>query len=217
MKGAILGICAAGAGGAYWYAGSGPDFDRVVHRPPMNVYAAFSALGPEGTMSYGHNERLGRRVSRRIEKTLGEALHYEILVADGRVLDVELNFAPGPDGQGTRMTAEFDVNAYAIGSTFENEAGIALALVPDAFFDNRFAHFMDEMVDDIEAGRPLRPLSLADAGIRPARDGGSSVHARRAIAERNRREAGAPMTRARPMVDPDRAANDYVNGRDAGP
>ena len=46
MKAVLCGISALGAGGIYMLAGSsGPDFDRVVNKPPMSVYAAFSALG----------------------------------------------------------------------------------------------------------------------------------------------------------------------------
>lgn len=214
MKAALCGISALGAGGIYLFAGSaGPDFDRIVNKPPMTVYAAFSALGPAGTMTEAPSGDNQHRISRRIEKTPGQEIHYEILLDDRPVIDVDLHFEPGPDNKGTRLTAEFDLDAYALGSTYETEAGIALSMVPDGFIDQQFASFMNHRVADIEAGRPLPPLDLAGSGVRHARATGSSVAERRRIAEWERREAAAPTVRATPMVDPDRVAHEHIAGR----
>jgi hypothetical protein len=214
MKAAFCGLSALSACGVYMLAGSaGPDFDRVVSREPMAVYAAFSALGPEGTVSYGPTADSPHRITRRIEKTLGEEIHYEILVDDRPVIDATLNFEPGPENKGTRLTAEFDLDAYALGAAYETDAGVALSMVPDGYIDRQFASFMAHRVADIEAGRPLPPLDLANSGMRHARRDGKSVAERRRIAERERRAAAAPMVRARPMVDPDRVASDHRAGR----
>jgi hypothetical protein len=214
MKAAFCGLSLMSACGVYMLAGSsGPDFDRVVSREPMAVYAAFSALGPEGTVSLGPSSDSQHRITRRIEKTLGEEIHLEILVDDRPVIDTRLHFEPGPENKGTRLTAEFDLDAYALGSVYETEAGVALSMVPDGYIDQQFASFMNHRVADIEAGRPLPPLDLASSGVRHARRDGKSVAERRHIAERERRAAAAPMVRARPMVDPDRAAADHMAGR----
>ena len=214
MKAVLCGISALGAGGIYFLAGTpGPDFDRVVNKPPMTVYAAFSALGPEGTISEGPSGDMPHRMTRRIEKTPGQEIHYEILLDDRPVVDVDLHFAPGPENKGTRLTAEFDLDAYALGSAYETEAGIALSLVPEGYIDQQFASFMNHRVADIEAGRPLPPLDLAGSGIREARATGSSLSERRRIAERERRAAAAPSARATPMVDPDRIAREHLDGR----
>ena len=214
MKAALCGISALGAGGIYLLVGSpGPDFDRVVNKPPMTVYAAFSALGPVGTITEGPTRDNPHRMTRRVEKTAGQEIHYEILLDDRPVVDVELHFAPGPENRGTRLTAEFDVDAYALGSTYETEAGIALSMVPTGFIDQQFASFMSHRVADIEAGRPLPPFSLAGSGLRHARETGQSVAERRSIAERERRQAAAPSARATPMVDPDRVADEHIAGR----
>jgi hypothetical protein len=214
MKAAVFGMSLIGAGGLYMLAGSpGPDFDRVVNRPPMAVYAAFSALGQEGTISQGPTADMPHRVTRRIEKTPGEEIRIEILIDDRPVIDAELHFEPGPENKGTRLTAEFDVDAYALGSAFETEAGIALSMVPDGYIDQQFASFMAHRVADIEAGRPLPPFSLASSGVRKARRDGANAAERRRLAERERRAAAAPMVRATPMVDPDRAASDHLAGR----
>ena len=86
-------------------------------------------------------------------------------------------------------------------------------MVPDGFIDQQFANFMEHRVADIEAGRPLPPLDLASSGMRQARRDGKSVAERRRIAERERRAAAAPMVRARPMVDPNRAAAEHMAGQ----
>jgi hypothetical protein len=214
MKAALCAVSALGAGGIYLLAGTpGPDFDRVVNKPPMTVYAAFSALGPAGTISEDPTGSTPHRMTRRVEKTAGREIHYEILLDDRPVVDVDLHFAPGPDNRGTRLTAEFDLDAYALGSVYETEAGIALSMVPEGYIDQQFASFMNHRVADIEAGRPLPPFDLASSGVRHARQTGSSVAERRHIAERERREAAAPMVRATPMVDPNRVAGDHIEGR----
>ena len=214
MKAAYCALSALGAGGIYFLAGSpGPDFDRVVNKPPMTVYAAFSALGQEGTISVGPTGDTPHRMTRRIEKTLGREIHYQLLLDDRPVIDADLHFEPGPGDKGTRLTAEFDLDAYALGSAYETEAGIALSMVPDGYIDQQFASFMNHRVADIEAGRPLPPLDLASSGVRPARPTGASVAERRRIAERERRAAAAPMVRATPMVDPDRVAGEHIAAR----
>ena len=214
MKAILCGISAIGAGGVYFLAGSpGPDFDRVVNKSPMAVYAAFSALGPAGTFSEPRSPDGQHRITRRVEKTAGQEIHYEILLDDRPVVDVDLHFAPGPEDKGTRLTAEFDLDAYALGASYETEAGIALSMVPNGYLDQQFANFMEHRVADIEAGRPLPPLDLASSGMRRARPVGSSVAQRRAIAEQERRAAAAPSARATPMVDPNRVADQHMSGR----
>lgn len=218
MRTIMFGMAACATGGAAWWAGSpGPDFDRFIDRPPINVYAAFSALGNEGTTSEPASGDTPS-VTRRITKVMGESIKLEMLLDDRVVMEAELNFTPGPDGHGTRVTGEFDVNASAVGSAFETEAGVALALVPDSYFDNQFAQLMDEMADDVAAGRPLDPLGLADAGVR--RQGlstPSSVEGRRAQIRSQQHKASAPTQRARPMVNPNQVARQHVQSNGQPP
>ena len=212
MRSIMFGMAACATGGAAWWAGSaGPDFDRVINRPPINVYASFSALGNEGTVTEPASGEMPK-VTRRITKVMGESLTLELLMDDRPVMEVELHFTPGPEGRGTRLTGEFDVNASAIGSAFETPAGVALSLVPDAYFDNQFAQLMDEMADDVEAGRPLDPLGMASAGVRRQQplSSSASVEGRRAQMRTQQHRASAPSQRAGPMVDPDSVARAHV-------
>lgn len=211
MRTIMFGMAACATGGAAWWAGSpGPDFDRVIDRPPINVYAAFSTLGNEGTVTEPASSDMPK-MTRRITKVMGETLKLELLLDDRVVMEAELNFSPGPDGRGTRLTGEFDVNASAVGSAFETPAGVALSLVPDSYFDNQFAQLMDEMADDVEAGRPLDPIGLASAGVRRQQlSSPSSVEGRRAQMRSQQHRASEPTQRARPMVDPNRVARQHV-------
>ena len=219
MRTIMFGMAACATGGAAWWAGSpGPDFDRVINRPPINVYAAFSALGNEGTVTEPGNGDTPK-VTRRITKVTGESLKLELLLDDRPVMEAELHFTPGPGGQGTRLTGEFDVNASAVGSAFETPAGVALSLVPDSYFDNQFAQLMDEMADDVEAGRRLDPLGMASAGVRRQQplSSSASVEGRRAQMRSQQYQASAPSQRARPMVNPDSVARQHVRSNGSTP
>jgi hypothetical protein len=212
MKNFVLSLAGIGVGGAAWYGIDSPDFDRTINRPPAAVYAAFSELSEEGTFAAPTDEDLDRSVQVRTVKAQGETISYEILVDNRPVVTAELNFAPaGEGGNATRMTAEFDIDAFELGSAFETEAGVALSMVPDAYFDRQFAAFMSDLADDIEAGRPLPPLNSDQLGVRER--GSAQVQPSRAAMLRDQRDAARPMSDARPMVDPDAAAEAYRRGQ----
>lgn len=211
MRSILFGVASLGVGGFAFASLDGPDFDRTLKRAPASVYAAFSQLAPEGSRSEETAD--GRRATIRVEKVRGESIHYEILLDDRPVVTAELGFEGADEGRATRMTAEFDMDAYELGSAFETDAGVALSLVPESFIDRQFASFMDDMADDIEAGRSLPPLSLARSGVQAKDNPEASVEVRRELAEQGRRDAVRPMVRPEPMVDPNRAARNYLNGR----
>ncbi|HYD12443.1 MAG TPA: hypothetical protein VEC11_06320 [Allosphingosinicella sp.] len=212
MKSVMLGmggLCACGA----WYLSDGPDFDRVVKKPPMEVYAAFSRLAQEGVVTPPDQRGPGPRVSFKVEKTSGQTIRYEIRFDDRPVVEADLNFSPaGADGRETRMTAELDIDTFELGSAFQTEAGVALSMIPDRFVDAQFARFMEHMVRDVEAGRPLPPLGTRSFGVRSASSSRREADPdyRRARAEAQQRAAVRPMSDARPMVDPNRAADRYL-------
>ncbi len=211
MKGMLLSVAGLGAGAAVFGTMDSPDFDRTIDRSPTAVYAAFSSFAEAGTISEAGSGDTPA-VSLRIVKDEGSAISYELLFDERPAVTAQLNFEPaGEDGTATRMTAEVDVNAYAVGSAFETEAGMALSMVPDAYFDSRFADLMNELADEVEAGRPLQPLGAERIGVRPSDS--VDVADRRAETRRAQREAVRPMTEATPMVDPNAAARAYRDGR----
>ena len=212
MKGMAFSMAALGAGGLAIVGTDSPDFDRTINRPPSAVYAAFSALGEEGEISEPSGRDGVPAITRRIEKESGESIRYQILFGDKPVVTADLNFEAAGGG-GTRMTAELDLDAYAIGSAVESDAGVALAMLPDSAIDHQFAQLMENMVEDVEAGRTLTPLGLGQSGVQWRNDGGTDPNARRYRAQQAQREAVRPMNRAQPMVDPNQAARNYMNGR----
>lgn len=209
MKALIVAVAGLGVGGVAYFNTDGPDFDRVVKRSPAQVYAAFSALAREGTIRLPErSEAIDRDVAIRVTKAQGETIRYEVLFDDRPVVTADLAFAPEGDGAQTHMTAELELDEYELGSAFENEAGVALALVPERLIDAQFANFMDDMVRDVEAGRPLPPLGLDRAGVHRAREATSAAGHRREV-EQQRQAASAPTGSAEPMSDPSRAARRY--------
>lgn len=211
MKGLIVSVAGLGLGGAAYFGTDGPDFDEVVNKRPNEVYSAFSALAPEGTITQPASDAMDRAMTLRVTKESGESIRYEILFDDRPVVTADLAFeAGGEGGQGTRMTAELELDEFELGSAFETEAGVALSMVPETFVDMQFAGFIRDMVRDVEAGRPLPPLGLDRAGVRRHESGTSAE--RRYEQERARRAAAAPMSRPVPMVDPNKAAENYRNG-----
>jgi hypothetical protein len=216
MKALLLGATGLCAGGAVYYMSDGPDFDRIVKKSPAQVYAAFSRLAQQGTITPPDQSGSGPRVSFRVDKVEGQTIHYEIQFNQRPVVEADLTFAAaGADGRETHMTAELDVDAFELGSAFQTEAGVALSLVPDRYIDTQFARFMDHMVDDVEAGRPLPPLAMRRAGIRLARPESQSAVDRRMRADAAQRAASRPRVDPRPMVDPSQAARNYRDGRAA--
>ncbi len=211
MKGTLFSVAGLGVGAAFFGTMDSPDFDRTIDRSPTAVYAAFSSVAEAGTIGGPDGDDLPA-VTLRVVKQEGSAISYELLFDDRPAVTAQLNFeAANGEGTATRMTAEIDVNAYAVGSAFETEAGMALSLVPDSYFDSRFADLMNELADEVQAGRPLQPLGADRMGIR--RSDSVDVADRRSETRRAQRDAVPPMTDAAPMVDPNAVARAYREGR----
>ena len=218
MKLLMLGAAGLFAGGTAYYMSDSPDFDRIVKKSPAQVYAAFSALAQQGTITPPGQPGKGPQLSFRVNKVQGQSIHYEIQIDRNPFVAVDLTFAPaGEGGAQTRMTAELDIDTASLGPELRTEGGVALAMLQERQLDAAFARFMENTVEDIEAGRPLRPLRTSDMGVY---DASARMEAdprlRRARAEARQAAASRPATSARPMVDPNRAADRYLDGRNPG-
>jgi hypothetical protein len=210
MKALIGAVAALGLGGAYWFSGDSPDFERVIDRPPMAVYAAFSQVAQSGPVTArGENGFAGRTVA-RVRKERGELIHYEVLDEDGTtIMTADLHFAPeGEGGQATRMTAELDVDTEAMGA---DRGGTAAMALTETIIDYSFAVLMTDLAREVEKGRPLQPLRLTRMFESPAPPP-RSPEQRLREARRAQNAAVRPMTEAAPMVDPNQAARDHIRG-----
>src|SRR5207253_6106668 len=150
MKLLILGMTGLCAGGTAWYMSDSPDFDRVVKKSPAQVYATFSQLAQQGTITPPGQEGKGPRISFRVAKVEGRSIHYEIQFDQRPAVQADLTFAAaGEDGRQTRLTAELDVDTSALGTSFQTEGGIALSMLQDRVIDAEFARMMNRAVDNI--------------------------------------------------------------------
>ena len=206
MKAVLLSMMGLGVGGAaYFGIHDKPDFERVLNRPQMEVYAAFSALAQEGAISIP-DPKSGRSVTFRVTKVNGESIGYEFLLDDRTVMEAELSFAAAGDNAGqTRMTAEVDLDEAALGSALEMESGLALSLLSERMIDREFARLMGHMAGEVESRRPLAPVGMDLASLRRAR-AEFGVAARSHDAGTGPGAGARPMSRAEPMLDPDRVA-----------
>ena len=216
MKTLLLGMTGLCAGGAAWYMSDSPDFDRVVKKSPAQVYAAFSRLAQQGTVTPPSQDGKGPRISFRVDKVQDRSIHYEVLFDQRPVVTADLAFAAaGEDGRQTRMTGELDLDTAALGAGFQTNQGVALSMLQGRIIDAEFARYMDHMVDEVEAGHPLPALGTASLGVRESPGAlEADPRYRRARAAAQQHAASRPMSSARPMVDPNRAADRYLNGGD---
>ena len=190
MKTLIAAVAALGVGGAIYFGGDSPDFEQVIDRPHMSVYAAFSHAAQEGPITgRGRNGFAGRTVA-RIRKERGELIHYELLNEDNQpVMTAELRFAPeGEGGRATRMTAELDIDAEALGAT--DNGGTAVAALTESFIDYHFAA-LDGRARQRRREGPHAAAAAADpADLDPISDRGPD------------RPSSAQATPARPSARP---------------
>ena len=177
MKGAIIGavgVCGVGAAVVGGSGGGPDDFTAVLSKPPSVVYASFSHFGEVGEKSHLVPNKMANKTTKltqRIVKVPNEQVKLEFLIDDEALLTAEVQMEA--EGQGTRLAAELDFNDGLVRRIMK-EQGADFPIPPFAFqdflIDQVFAAAMKEMVDSIEAGKPL--LSLADTHARWGRGRG---------------------------------------------
>lgn len=226
MKAIILGMVGIGGIGTAGYYGlgeSGPDdFIRTTSKSPASVYNALVAFGPAGdTLISAH---AGRRLVQRVTKVPNEQVKLELLIDSTPILSAELQLSP--DGTGTRIAAEADVDLDAI-HRIADEAGLSDRSLPnfargEDVIDAMFARAMDEMVDRIEQDKPLTPL--ADSWAQSSRGGDTPevVAASRRLEAMHQRlgtrqQLGTrPQHGTHPALDPNAAARRHLSGSRPG-
>ncbi|HEY0413994.1 MAG TPA: hypothetical protein VGD66_12730 [Allosphingosinicella sp.] len=214
MRAILFGVAAVGAGGAALTHGFGrsADYERDIARSPTAVYSAFSAVADAGEVSTAADVP-GGSITSRVRKVEGRSIVLEALMGGKSVVRMELDFAPKAGGAATHMTADLDIDKAAI-DQLDPAGHHELSHVPDFVIDTAFAKWMESNVKEIEAGRPLVPFDVASAPFQSrtaASDPGAAVAERRWEAESAQRRAVAPTASARPMSDPNAAADRYLH------
>lgn len=213
---AVLGV---GGWAAMGLDTSAPDFDKVVARPPAEVYEAFASASPELEVTHpGEGDMTS--VTIRVEREAGESLSYRVLFGETEAVSATIEFEAAGNGDSTRVTGELEIDQDEIRS-FARRAGgdtTHIPRIPNALFDLAFRQQMDELTDRVARGEPLSgieaPGSAAWRGIngRPQSDPESAVAMEHYGREARQEAAVQPMATTRPMVDPDAAVRAYRDG-----
>lgn len=222
MKGIVMGVVGLGGVGAAAYVGTGTggpdDFIAHVNKSPQAVYAAFSALGPEGEIALPGEKGWGSRVRQRITKTANEEVKLVVEVDGKELISAEVEMTP--EGDGTRIAAEFDFDEQAMNALIREAGaeGLPSMAFEEWMMDQAFAEVMKGAVSRIEEGKPL--LSLYETRARWGRDSSTPASGRtsgtRVSETWEQRQRTRPQLDARPALNPNEATREHSRGRNTG-
>ena len=202
----------------------GADVDRVVHRPPQEVYRQFADIFQEEPIRHVASPSGGNEVGSEVETVRDTSIDYALMVDADAVMKIELRFDAVDEGQATRLRGDIDVDQAGLARLFDRAgaAGNPAAQLPEWGFKLALNKVLGAMIADVEAGRPLRPDMAFDGGgsftemrermaeadgwspaQRPDGHGGQRVHPD---------VSNAPMVSNRPMINPSEAAQQHLNG-----
>lgn len=215
MKAIVLGLAGVALTGTVAVVGtgsSGPDdFVGTVNRPTAQVYAAFASMSREGYTAMPERGGWGARYMQRVTKVANERLLWEVMADQQTIASVDIRFAP--EGEGTRVAAEFDIHQAPASASMDagaEDGGPAMLLsLGETAIDMMLAQAMAGMMVDVEAGRPLPTLASSLAGWRPRDAASPNSTPNQAIMEQRQ----ATRQAVRPMVDPNEVARAHRAGR----
>lgn len=215
LKTLMFGFAAVGVGGAALTGGGfggGHDAERVIARPPDQVYAAIASMAEEGVRETEAGSD-SAPLTLEVRKKYGKAVHYVLRLEDKEVASFDLLVSAEQGGEATRVGADIELDQAAL-RKLAGADGEHFPVVPDSLLNIGLSKMLGEMASDIEAGRPLPALGPAEmAGWNMSLP---SVAERKAIAEAQQDAAVAPTPivptgSVEPMVDPNAAAHNYLH------
>lgn len=213
VKTMIFGLAAAGVGGAALTSGGlgGHDAERLVARPPAEVYSAISSMTPEGARERSA-EPGAPAMSFEVRKEGGKAVHWVLKIEGREAGSVDLAVAPDGDGASSRLTADIDFDRAALRKLMPE--GNEFLAMPDAVFNLAVQGMLEEMAAKIEAGTPLESFGPEDlaAWEAPGSGGGGGPDGGAEM-----QSATGPLGSTEPMVDPNEAARNYLKGGQPAP
>ena len=206
MKAMLFGMAALGIGGAFMTGSmGGHDAERTVAQPIEVVYGAVSDMAPEGVQAGNGGDPDAYSV--KVEKDPGNSITYRILDDEKMVAEVKFGFESAGEGS-TRITADLEIDKPAF-AQIDDDSAPRIAAMPDGLLNMGLRRAVREMGEMIENGMPLPTLMEREASLRNEAE--MSVGARSYRARAQQRAAAAPMSSAKPMVDPNDSARDYMN------
>lgn len=190
----VVGVIGAALTGG---AGGTDDYGGVVKQSPQTVYAAFAALGGEGVEAVPI-AGLPLSVTQRITKVPNEQVRLEVMVEGDVLLTADIHLAPAEGGQATQVDAELDVVQAPFERVIEARGGrVPSGVLDHARIDNMFRSAMTDMMAEVEAGRPLRPIGAILSGWDAERSSGSAAP-RRIATQAQQREPVRPQWGSQP-------------------
>jgi hypothetical protein len=189
----LLGIYAMGSG-------SKDDFERTINRPPSYAFEAISdgteplddvsiddvkaasSSYEEGTVTFDYKEKKNESISL--------AVFYDKQPS----FDVNMRFEPLDDGKRTKLLMNIAVHPSPLNNNHSKLPSKARRAVNS---------FLDGLVGKLNRGDILNTGSTIRQQLATPQEQSYATR-------RSTRAAAAPMTSARPMVDPDRVARDHM-------
>ena len=218
VKTMMFGFAAAGVGGAALTSGSfggGHDAERVIAKPPAEVYAAIASMAEEGVRETEAGSDTAP-LTLEVSKKYGKEVHYRLTVEGKQVASFDLFVAAEKGGEASRVSADIDLDQAAL-RTLAGPDGEHLPVVPDSLLNIGLSKMLGEMAAAIEEGRSLPAMGPMDmAGWNRSLP---SVAERKAAAKAQQEAAYAPTPievtgSTEPMVDPNAAAHNYLHPAD---
>lgn len=196
--------------GALCLTGSiyGAKADQVVHKPPSLVRAAVSqaiADNREGTVSLEGGKPLAFAL--QLDTISDEEMVLRMMMNGKPGVETHLSFAPQNGGGDTLITAKVHTDHVVLREALAGTSKEKLGYAPDWVFNLTIRPLLQKFAEQVERGEASQPMqnlaSRADweAQLQPEQQ--------RELQEWRQYDA------ARPMVDPNAAARDYVNGQGA--
>jgi hypothetical protein len=213
MRMMMLGMVGVVVMGGYAMSGGRADVERVVHRPPHQVYQAFSdSFGSEGTVvqqEVHESDGLNGTLTATVTKKTDKMVELDATIDNTQMFKLAVRFAPADDGTTTKLSADVAMD----GRLMARGGPTPPQLLVDRATKMAAEYAIDNAIKDIEAGRPIKPIGLN--GMRSMSADSAYRGAGEMVAQPHLQQPGesriVPRQSTAPMVDPNAAARHYMN------
>ena len=185
----------------------GADARQIVRKPPGVVRAAIGEAfaGPrEASVTLEGGRPLAYAL--HSEHVADDALRVTLTMNGRQGAETLLSFAPADDGAATLITAKVDADGAVLREALAGTAQAKLGYAPDWVFNLTIRPLLRQLAAEIEGG-----AAVSD----PLQGGGSAQaawEAQLAPEEQRAVQTWRQYDAARPAVDPDAAAREFMQG-----
>lgn len=206
MRFILFGLSAAGVAGAAIFTGAGTDAEQVIRKHPAAVYSAFEVALADaeesGKMRFGAKQI---PYAIKLERTPGEELLVTITLDEREAGEARFVFEPTNGGTETRVLGDIDLDHSVLTTALKDTPNRHLTLIPAAAWRLGMRKMLADAAEQVEAGIPLTSPRAQIPKTDPS--SGSANVSEGPRSKRIRQEAATE-----PMLDPNKAAEDYMSG-----